>query len=166
MMTSRKKFGRGAKMAYESTQVSPIRTWGDINALLYSHECSASRYTDEINKGFAVEFITKRTAVIEDKKVPRNHAVRIPVTFDFSQCNTKKQREQEIRTKWRSVFYWLKAQFDAIDKGIVLFEQVFLADTVLPLPGGRSIRLIDHVLPDLVGGKALKPPDFRMLLEE
>jgi len=152
-------------MAYETTKVSQQKTWGDINALLYSHGCFASRQTDEPGKGFIIEFITKREAVLEGKKKFRQQAIRIPITYDFHGCNTKRQKEQEVRTKWRSVFYWLKAQFDAIDKDIVMFEQAFMADTVIPLPGGGSTRLIEHFLPEIVGGKVLKPPDFKMLLD-
>ena len=62
----------------------------------------------------------------------------MPVEYNFKGLDTPIKREQERRTKWRSLFYYIKAIFDAVDKGLVTIEQAFLADTVLvltvPLP--------------------------------
>ena len=64
---------------------------------------------------------------------------------------TPAQREQWRRTKWRSLFHWIKAQFDAIDQGIASYEQAFLSDTVVLLPNGGRSRVIDAIRPELNG---------------
>lgn len=72
--------------------------------------------------------------------------VRMPVAYDYSRCKTPNQKEQERRTKWRSLYYYVKAVFDAVDKGIVMVEQAFMADTVVSLPNGEQKRVIEAFL--------------------
>ncbi len=132
-------------MAYEKTTVDAMSSWGDINVILYAHGCEATSQSEIPEHGFQIEFVRndggKRTLV------------RIPVSYRFEPRMTAKQREQEKRTKWRSLYHWIKAQFDAIDKGIVSYEQVFLSDIVVHLPGGQQSRIIDAIRPDLAPGQ-------------
>jgi hypothetical protein len=140
-------------MPYEDTKVDAMRSWGDICAVLYAHGCEGTAYTELQGQGFQIEFVRK----IQGKKV----LVRMPVAYDLGPEKdryghlkplTPAQIEQEKRTKWRSLFYYIKAQFDAIDKGIVAYEQAFLADIVGHLPDGRTGRVID-VMPGLAKGR-------------
>lgn len=133
-------------MAYEKTSVDAMRSWGEINAVLYAHGCEGTAYSEIPERGFQIEFVRRA-------KESRPILVRIPVSYSYTAKATPAQREQEKRTKWRSLFYWIKAQFDAIDKGIVSYEQAFLSDTVVFLPGGVQSRLIDAVRPDLASGR-------------
>ncbi|WP_022886395.1 hypothetical protein [Glaciibacter superstes] len=45
--------------------------------------------------------------------------------------------EQAVRQKWRALALMVKAKLEAVDSGIVTFEQEFLAHTVLP--NGRTV---------------------------
>ena len=40
--------------------------------------------------------------------------------------------DQQIRARWRALLLVIKARLEAIDIGIVSFEEAFLAETVLP----------------------------------
>lgn len=138
-------------MAYEKTTVDAMKSWGEINSILYAHGCEGTSYSEIPERGFQIEFVRR----VEGRPV----LVRIPVAYDLEprQRNgkpvppTAAQREQERRTKWRSLYYWIKAQFDAMDKGIVSYEQAFLADIVVGLPDGRRSRVIDAIRPELDG---------------
>ncbi|MCK9601040.1 MAG: hypothetical protein M0R06_18505 [Sphaerochaeta sp.] len=134
-------------MSYESTQVPEMKSWGEICKVLYSHGCEATRYT-ETPEGFIMEFI--RASVTDGQK--GKQLVRMPVSYDYSRCKTPNQREQEKRTKWRSLYYYVKAVFDAVDKGIVMVEQAFMADTVVSLPSGEQKRVIEAFLPQVSHG--------------
>lgn len=133
--------------AYEGTDVDAMKSWGDICKVLYSHGCEATRYT-ETSSGFIVEFI--RVSMANGRK--GKQIVRMPVGYNYSRCKTTKQMEQERRTKWRSLYYYVKAVFDAVDKGIVMVEQAFMADTVVSLPSGEQKRVIEAFLPQVSHG--------------
>lgn len=134
-------------MAYEQTSVDAMKSWGEICKVLYSHGCEATRYT-ETPDGFIMEFI--RVSMAEGRK--GKQLVRMPVAYDYSRCKTPNQKEQERRTKWRSLYYYVKAVFDAVDKGIVMVEQAFMADTVVSLPSGEQKRVIEAFLPQVSHG--------------
>lgn len=51
--------------------------------------------------------------------------------------------EQAVRQRWRALALVVKAKLEAVDAGIVTFEQEFLAHMVLP--GGSSVY--EHVAP-------------------
>lgn len=141
-------------MAYEQTSIDPMKSWGEITSILYAHGCKGSAYAEKPGEGFQIEFIKD----VKGKSI----LVRIPVGYDFTPAKdhygrnkpvTEAQKQQEIRTKWRSLFYYIKAQFDAIDKGIVVYEQAFFADIVGYLPDGRQGRAIEVFLPEVMDGR-------------
>ena len=134
-------------MAYEKTTVDCMKSWGEVCKILYAHGCEATRYT-ETPDGFIIEFI--RVSASERGK--GKQVVRMPIRYDFSQCKTPNHAEQERRTKWRSLYYYVKAVFDAVDKGIVMVEQAFMADTVVSLPSGEQRRVIEAFLPQVSRG--------------
>lgn len=145
-------------MPYEKTTVDPMRSWGEICKILYAHGCEATRYT-ELAEGFIIEFIrVSMNAGVKGKQV-----VKMPVRYDYSKARTVQMKEQERRTKWRSLFYYIKATFDAVDKGLVTIEQAFMADTVVSLPSGEQKRVIEAFLPQVSRGVldmfALPPGD-------
>ena len=106
----------------------------------------------EVTDGFTVAFGWIRSG--------RQFLVQLPIRFDFRWCKTDQHRAQERRTRWRALFYYLKAVFDAIDKGIVLQEQAFMADLVLRLPNGETTRVVEAVLPQLTAGRS---PDLKAM---
>lgn len=134
-------------MAYEKTSVDAMKSWGEVCKVLYSHGCEATSYA-ESPEGFIVSFL-RRSSV---KGVERRIVVKMPVHYDFSKCKTSLQCEQEKRTKWRSLFHYIKATFDAVDKGIVTVEQAFMADVVMKLRSGGETRVIDAIMPQLSRG--------------
>jgi hypothetical protein len=150
-------------MAYETTDVPAMQSYGEIVALLAMHGCDSTRHTEQPD-GFILEFVRP----INNGRV----LVKIPVRYELTPKKhsnrlsptplTKCQIEQEKRTKWRGLYFYLKGVFDAVDKHIVMFEQAFLADTVMALPNGRSGRLIE-LMPGAHIGEII---DSQFLLEE
>jgi hypothetical protein len=134
-------------MPYEKTTVDSMKSWGEICKILYAHGCEATRYTDSAD-GFIVEFI--RVSVVDGVK--GKQMVKMPVRYDYSKARTEQARDQERRTKWRSLFYYIKATFDAVDKGLVTVEQAFFADTVVSLPSGEQKRVLEAFLPQVARG--------------
>jgi hypothetical protein len=130
-------------MAYEKTLVDAMKSWGEINSVLYAHGCEGTSYSEIPEKGFQIEFVRRVDG--------RPTLVRVPVEYRYPDRATPAQREQWRRTKWRSLFHWIKAQFDAIDQGIASYEQAFLSDTVVLLPNGGRSRVIDAIRPELNG---------------
>ena len=134
-------------MAYESTTVTVERSQSEINRLLYNHGCEATRFTNTPD-GAIIDFI--RLEVKDGRE--RRIAVSLPVRYRLSEKMTQKQMQQHIRTKWRSVFYWLKAQFDAMDQGIIAYEEAFMPNLIVALPNGTSGRLRE-LMPQLSNGQ-------------
>jgi hypothetical protein len=52
--------------------------------------------------------------------------------FDGTLGQRTKRYEQEQRRRWRALVLIVKAKLEAVETGIVTFEQEFLAHTVLP----------------------------------
>lgn len=150
-------------MAYEHTSVDTMKSWGEICRVLYSHGVEATRYTEN-STGIVIEFV--RIVKAKDGTTTKR-VVKMPVYYDFKGLDTPAKQDQEKRTKWRSLFYYIKATFDAIDQGIVGYEQAFLADTVLLLPSGVSVRVIEAMRPSLKSNcmdpfvPLLEPPEER-----
>lgn len=77
-----------------------------------------------------------------------------------------KEWEQACRQRWRALALVIKAKLEAVESGISVFEDEFLANIVLP--GGRTVseevrpsiaqayatRTIPPLLPDYSGGDA------------
>lgn len=58
---------------------------------------------------------------------------RTPVSREFRSFDSAQRAyEQAVRQKWRALVLFVKAQLEAIEAGLVTFEDVFLAQTVLP----------------------------------
>jgi hypothetical protein len=58
--------------------------------------------------------------------------------------------EQAVRQKWRALLLVIKAKLEAVDAGISIFENEFLANIVLP--GGALVG--DHVRPAIAAAYA------------
>lgn len=73
-------------------------------------------------------------------------------SLDFTQTPTGRERsvtaareayEQAVRQRWRALALMVKAKLEAVDAGIVTFEEEFLPHTVLP--SGRTVA--EEVMP-------------------
>lgn len=56
-----------------------------------------------------------------------------------------KEFEQAVKSRWRSLYLVIKAKLEAVETGLVTFEEEFAMHTVLP--SGRTVA--EHVLPEI-----------------
>lgn len=75
----------------------------------------------------------------------RDHCAftRTPTGRARSASEADKAFEQAVRQKWRALALVIKAKLEAVESGIVTFEDEFAMHMVLP--GGRTVA--EHVLP-------------------
>lgn len=76
----------------------------------------------------------------------------LPTEADVDETESGKKRlaqhiakalEQERRRRWRALFIMIKAKLEAVETGIVTFEEEFLPHTIMP--DGRTVA--EHVNP-------------------
>ena len=61
-------------------------------------------------------------------------------------------REAEVRRRFRALVLWLKATLEAVDTGIITFEDAFLAH--MALPDGRTVaRALDTQVAKMLAGE-------------
>lgn len=68
---------------------------------------------------------------------------RTPTGRARAATETEKAYDQAVRQKWRALALVIKAKLEAVESGIVTFEDEFAMHMVLP--GGRTVA--EHVLP-------------------
>lgn len=59
----------------------------------------------------------------------------------------EKEYEQACRQKWRALLLVIKAKLEAVDSGISIFEEEFMANIILPGTGGQTVG--EYVLPKI-----------------
>ena len=119
------------------------RSRGEIERILERYGATAFGYlTDESEaviafkaNGKSVRFTIPLPAIDDEAVVytaagRRNGRVR-------PQRERPKAREQEIRRRWRALALAIKAKLEAVESGIVTFEEEFMAHFVLP--SGRTV---------------------------
>ena len=62
---------------------------------------------------------------------------KMSVPIPSKDGKTEKQHEQELRQRWRILFMSMKMKFEAIDAGVISFEDHFLAQ--MSLPDGSTV---------------------------
>ena len=133
------------KSAYGHTKVSVGRTQEAIRKLLIKYGARGCQFSEIFEPAtIQLEF----AKVVNDQ--PRTVRVRIPIAEGKS-----------VEQTYRALYYWLKAQFEAVDFGLVSFEDIFLSHFGWMLPGGRMGTVGDMVrpllgtqgYPELTGGE-------------
>lgn len=76
---------------------------------------------------------------------PREQFELTPTGFERSKDSVDKAFNQASRSRWRALLLIIKAKFEAIESGIVSFEEEFLAHMMLP--NNQSVG--EHFIPQL-----------------
>jgi len=131
------------KKPYRDTTVSWERTQGDITGLLMSHGARGIQWTNvfernEINFRFAHRVVID--GVEKDIGVEIRVPIRVPTKTPSGRDRriTAKEVRRATNQAYRAVYWWLKAQLEAVDFGIQSIEQVFFANIICRLPDGRQ----------------------------
>ncbi len=126
-----------AKSPYETTDVPISRTQEHLRQLLKKYGIDQIALYQAWPKFFAIEFIRLETSRDGDK-ILRVRIAGKPV-------RSEADPDQELRRIGRMIFYNVKAKLEAVEAGLVTFEQEFLPHIVLP--SGRTLYV--EMLPDL-----------------
>lgn len=137
--------------AYKSTAVSVEKSKEAIRQLLIKAGAKGVQFsenfdTHEINVRFA-KLVNEElrtvsvTMVIPEPpkpKRPRKRAYRyVRGRMVYDKTPDQKQ-EQMARATYRALHYWLKSQFEAVDFGLLTFEDVFLSHFEWMVNGERT----------------------------
>ena len=129
------------------TEVNPGRSKESIERTLMRYGASAFAYGQEDGRAM-VQFKVENMVVRFIIPMPS------PGDKEFVLSETGRKRsdtarfkayEQAVKQKWRVLDLVIKAKLEAVESGIVTFEQEFLAHLVLP--DGATVG--DRVLPEL-----------------
>ncbi|MEM9286714.1 MAG: hypothetical protein AAGA36_00100 [Pseudomonadota bacterium] len=122
-------------MAYaETTSVSPEKSKAEIEGML--RKAGAKKFMQFWDDEQAViQFMLNDRMVRFVLPMPDRKDHRFHYTAQNKRRTAKaaeQQYEQGIRQKWRALLLVIKAKLEAIDSGIVTFDEEFMAHIVLP----------------------------------
>lgn len=144
-------------MPYETTKVSISDSQGDIRGLLWKHGA------DEF--AFREAWLSSQQVAMAEF-VHRQHLIRIHVPLkDMGEAaraysrkpNVRKSlidifremQDQEGRRMWRVLYWTIKAKLEAVEEGLVEFDQEFFSYIVDPQ---TDLTVYERLKPSLEGG--------------
>lgn len=139
------------RKAYEDTEVAAAKSKEKIEALLKKHDVVAIRFTSY--PAFAeLAFVHKK----ENALIP----YRVIVTPKLKKLSRSIDEElnRAERQVWRVAYWWLKSKFEAVDFGLVEFEQELLPYMLVSDNKGKS-RTVAEVLFERLGTAIASPDD-------
>jgi hypothetical protein len=120
-------------MAYaEATSVAVDRSQSELRTILKKYGADGLAIAEMGNRA-VVEFATNERRIRFTLPLPTDDEMRVT---KGGQRRNSSQRAQatasEERRRWRALVMVVKAKLEAVESGIVTFEDEFLAQTVLP----------------------------------
>jgi len=164
------------KFSYSTTAVPVEKSKQKIRDLLISAGVRGVQFSEDFSTGainvrFAKEVDGNMRTVSVTMKIPEvpesrrtsyrrwnRYAGR---TVSYSPKNKKEQME---RATYRALHYWLKSQFEAVDFGLLRFEDVFLSHFEWIIKG-ETRTVGELVLPHLSNGSNFLPAPKDTVLE-
>ena len=130
------------------TDVTSDRSRAEIERTLRRYKATAFSYgwdTDRAVVGFRVGGrMVRFTLPLPDPSAPE--ITRTPTGRTKSPQAREAAYEQAVRQSWRALALVIKAKLEAVEAGIVTFDDEFMAHLVLP--GGRTVS--EHFGDELV----------------
>lgn len=119
----------------KETIVSADQSRLEIEKLLTRYGATAFMYAWEEKKA-RIQFRAKGRYIRFDLPLPDRYAQEFTHTAERqilrSFAASEKAFDQAVRSRWRALLLVIKAKMEAVEVGIVTFEDEFLAHTVLP----------------------------------
>lgn len=144
-------------MAYaKQTQVPIDRSKAEIEKTLMRYGATGFAYAARNDAGNEMAIIVFQ---VKDRRVRFN--LPLPKMAEFKEDKRGYERRQEVwmrnwsqacRSRWRALALVIKAKLEAVESGITIFEEEFLAH--LMTAGGKTVG--ERIIPEL--GAALKTP--------
>lgn len=119
------------------TSVTPGRTREEIERTLSRYGATGFMFGQD-QTGAAIAFL------IRDRHV--RFQVPLPSASDFALTPTRRKRtvaqirtehDKAVRSRWRALLLIVKAKLEAVEAGVVGFDEEFLAHLVMP--GGQTV---------------------------
>ena len=144
--------------AYKSTKVNWAKSQTAIIKLLNQKRIYQTRFTNLEDK-FAIEFL----AQIDSSERPVGVRILVPLSY---KGENEKQREQELNTLHRVLFYHLKAKFVAIESGLTEFMEEFMPHLIVMDKNGNSTTMGRTILPQYKDSlESGQQKEFKLLSE-
>lgn len=152
---------------YQTTTVASSKSQEDIRRILQAHGVRGVQFAEDFQtRNISVRFVKEvdgnlRTVSVsmtvpEPPPTQRKRAVRFSRgRMVYNKTQAEKQ-EQMARATYRALHYWLKSQFEAVDFGLLSFEDIFLSHFEWMIDGRMST--IGKVLQPYLARPQLKAP--------
>lgn len=128
-------------MAYaQNTEVPSDRSRAEIEKILQRYGADDFAYATNRERAmiaFAVHDRNIRFTVPLPDRNSREFTMTPTGKFQRTAAEAEKAYEQAVRQKWRALALMVKAKLEAVESGIVTFEQEFMPHIVLP--GGATV---------------------------
>lgn len=148
--------------AYRGTEVPVSRSQEQIRQMLIKFEARGVQFSEDFQEGR----INVRFGKIYEANVRTVSVTMIVPKYEYDRTGHPKrihdkagQREQMARATYRALHDWLKAQFVAIEFGLLSFESVFLSHFEWMLRDGQVKTTAELLIPRLAAGNLL-PASF------
>lgn len=151
-------------MAYaQGTEVSVDRSQSELRTILRKYGADGLALAEMPTRA-VVEFMANERRIRFSIDMPTGEERDIRITkggVTRSSTQLKSAIAAEERRRWRALVFVVKAKLEAVESGIVTFEDEFLAQTVLPdnstvaesiQPGIQRAYVEGHVRPLLALG--------------
>lgn len=143
--------------AYATTTVAVSKTQDDIRKLLVRYGAKGMQLTEifdppSLNLRFQV--------IVEHKEHTALAMVSMEIPTGEEEARNDREAEQYRRQAARALFYYLKAQLEAVDFGLVKLEEAFLAHFEIADKTGRITTIGRFVLPEFVAQQARTVPQL------
>lgn len=121
----------------KGTTVSPEKSQAEIRATLTRFRCEGYRFAESRREGAAIEFQARGRWVRFVIKTPRadqfTHSKRRGASIRNTPQQQERLRAAAERELWRALALSIKAKLAAVEAGIAMFEEEFLANVVDPV---------------------------------
>ena len=136
---------------YETTQVPVDKSQAQIRTLLNTHKVEVIRFTS-FPAYALIEF--GRRATKESPLIGYQLTITPRLgNFNTDPINAADKAERQV---WRVAYWWFKSKFEALDFGLVEFEQEFLPYIMLNV-GGKQSTVAQAFFENMAG--RLRSPD-------
>lgn len=123
----------------ERTEVPSDRSRGEIEKTLKRYGATQFAYGWD-RTGAAIAFVAHGRQIRFTLPLPdpdERQFTRTPTGRPRSSAQADAEYERAVRQRWRALSLVVKAKLEAVEAGIAVFEDEFLAYTVLP--GGETV---------------------------
>ena len=146
-------------MAYSETAVPVERSKESIRRILVNAGVRGVQFSEDfddhrINVKFAKSIDGNMRTVSVSLQVPEPEKPK-RVRRDFRKSDADRWEQME-RATYRALHWWLKSQFEAVEFGLLSFEDVFLSHFEW-MVNGRTTTVGAMVLPHLSNGSNFLP---------